>query len=84
MHEHEGIRFAIQSLAGIYIYDYLPDERVRQRINKRYIQADEHFSRLLVDPESLSSEKDSEVITMAVILSMQDVCLTTVCQLGLI
>lgn len=75
MHENEGIRCAIQSLAGVYIYDYLPDERIRQRINERYMLADAHFSNLLASPESSEIGKGSEVITMAVILSMQDVSL---------
>ncbi|KAH7175775.1 fungal-specific transcription factor domain-containing protein [Dactylonectria macrodidyma] len=76
MHENAGIRCAIQSLAGVYIYDYLPDERIRQRINERYIRADKHFSELLSSPESSEVGKGSEVITMAVILSMQDIILT--------
>ncbi|KAH7157718.1 fungal-specific transcription factor domain-containing protein [Dactylonectria estremocensis] len=76
MHENAGIRCAIQSLAGVYIYDYLPDERIRQRINERYIRADKHFSTLLASPESSEVGKGSEVITMAVILSMQDIILT--------
>ncbi|KAH8653920.1 fungal-specific transcription factor domain-containing protein [Ilyonectria robusta] len=76
MHENEGIRCAIQSLAGVYIYDYLPDERIRQRINERYVLADAHFSNLLASPESFEIGKGSEVITMAVILSMQDIILT--------
>ncbi|KAF7533350.1 hypothetical protein G7Z17_g13524 [Cylindrodendrum hubeiense] len=62
--------------SGVYIYDYLPDERIRQRINERYIMADMHFSKLLASPESSEIGKGSEVITMAVILSMQDIVLT--------
>ncbi|RSL53705.1 hypothetical protein CEP53_007672 [Fusarium sp. AF-6] len=76
MHKNEGIRYAIQSLAGVYIYDYLPDERIRQRINERYIMADEYFSKLLVAPESRRIGGGDEVITMAVLLSMQDIVLT--------
>ncbi|KAF4970443.1 hypothetical protein FSARC_2520 [Fusarium sarcochroum] len=76
MHKNEGILHAIQSLAGVYIYDYLPDERIRQRINQRYIMADEYFSKLLNAPESREVGKGAEVITMAVLLSMQDVILT--------
>ena len=73
MHENEGVRCAIQSLAGVYIYDYLPSEKIRQRINDRYAVAGAHFSKLLAAPESTEVGKGSEVITMAVILSMQDV-----------
>ncbi|KAM5346712.1 hypothetical protein ACJ41O_009717 [Fusarium nematophilum] len=76
MHNNEGILYAIQSLAGVYIYDYLPDERIRQRINERYAMADEYFRRLLVSPESRQVGGGDEVITMAVILSMQDIVLT--------
>lgn len=72
--EDAGIRSAIQSLAGVYIYDYVPDERVRKRINQRYLEADSHFSRMLADPQSCQPGQGSDVIiTMAVILSMQDV-----------
>jgi hypothetical protein len=78
MHKNEGIRYAIQSLAGVYIYDYLPDERIRQRINERYIMADEYFSKLLVAPESRRIGGGDEVITMAVLLSMQDVSVTEI------
>ncbi|SCV61181.1 uncharacterized protein FFFS_15750 [Fusarium fujikuroi] len=76
MHKNEGILHAIQSLAGMYIYDYLPDERIRQRTNQRYITADQHFSILLNAPDSMEVGKGQEVITMAVLLSMQDIVLT--------
>ncbi|KAF4965875.1 hypothetical protein FZEAL_10723 [Fusarium zealandicum] len=76
MHKNEGILHAIQSLAGVYIYDYLPDERVRKRINHRYKLADEYFSKLLIAPESREVGGGDEVITMAVLLSMQDIVLT--------
>ncbi|KAM0202241.1 hypothetical protein ACHAPQ_001724 [Fusarium lateritium] len=75
MHKNEGILHAIQSLAGVYIYDYLPDERIRQRINQRYHMADEYFCKLLNAPESKVMGKGKEVITMAVLLSMQDIVL---------
>ncbi|KAF5979012.1 hypothetical protein FCOIX_5556 [Fusarium coicis] len=76
MHKNEGILHAIQSLAGVYIYDYIPDERIRQRINQRYTMADQYFSTLLNAPESRETGKGQEVITMAVLLSMQDIVLT--------
>ncbi|EXK78861.1 hypothetical protein FOQG_16491 [Fusarium oxysporum f. sp. raphani 54005] len=76
MHKNEGILHAIQSLAGIYIYDYVPDERIRQRTNQLYVEADQYFRTLLNAPESREIGKGQEVITMAVILSMQDVVLT--------
>ncbi|KAF4992178.1 hypothetical protein FGRMN_7309 [Fusarium graminum] len=76
MHKNEGILYAIQSLAGVYIYDYLADERIRQRINQRYVMADQYFCKLLNAPESSVLGEGKEVITMAVLLSMQDIVLT--------
>ncbi|OBS17188.1 hypothetical protein FPOA_12280, partial [Fusarium poae] len=76
MGENKGILHAIQSLAGVYIYDYLPDERIRKRINERYAMANEYFVELLTAPESRMRGQGREVITMAVLLSMQDAILT--------
>jgi hypothetical protein len=76
MGKNKGILHAIQSLAGVYIYDYLPDERIRKRINERYAMANEYFVELLTAPESRMRGQGREVITMAVLLSMQDVCTT--------
>jgi hypothetical protein len=76
MGKNKGILHAIQSLAGVYIYDYLPDERIRKRINERYTMANEYFVELLNAPESRTRGQGREVITMAVLLSMQDVILT--------
>jgi hypothetical protein len=75
MGSNQGILHAIQSLAGVYIYDYLPDERIRQRINQRYAMANKYFNELLNAPESRTRGEGREVITMAVLLSMQDVCI---------
>ena len=71
MHGHEGVFYAIQSLAGIYIYDYLPEERVRNRINQRYVQADEYLTKLLNSPNK--SGGAAEAIAITVVLSLQDV-----------
>ncbi|SPJ85320.1 uncharacterized protein FTOL_11101 [Fusarium torulosum] len=51
-------------------------ERIRQRINQRYHMADEYFCKLLNAPESRVIGEGKEVITMAVLLSMQDIVLT--------
>ncbi|KIL91881.1 hypothetical protein FAVG1_04284 [Fusarium avenaceum] len=51
-------------------------ERIRQRINQRYHMADEYFCKLLNAPESRVTGEGKEVITMAVLLSMQDIVLT--------
>ncbi|KAF5981589.1 hypothetical protein FBULB1_4700 [Fusarium bulbicola] len=76
MHGNEGIMQAIICLAGIYIYDYVPDERLRQRINQRYVEADQNYIAHLNAPESREVRKGQEVITMTVLLSMLDVVLT--------
>uniref|UniRef100_A0A4E9EPU3 Transcription factor domain-containing protein n=1 Tax=Gibberella zeae TaxID=5518 RepID=A0A4E9EPU3_GIBZA len=76
MGRNKGILHAIQSLAGVYIYDYLPDERIRKRINERYTMANEYFAELLNAPQSRTRGQGREVITMAMLLSMQDVILT--------
>lgn len=84
MCSNRGILHAMQALAGVYIYDYLPDERVRQRINQRYVESNQYFIELLNDPESRMPGKGQEVITMAILLSMHDVRIlcSIVCQLS--
>jgi hypothetical protein len=74
MQENDGVRAAIQSLAGIYIYDYRPTEQIRQRVNERFAAAESRLSELLNDPIAIEADQGSEVITLSVILSMQDVC----------
>ncbi|UNI22670.1 hypothetical protein JDV02_008536 [Purpureocillium takamizusanense] len=77
MHKSDGVRAAIQSLAGIYIYDYLPRDDVRKRVNERFFEAESRLSSLLADPATTTNEgRANELITIAVILSMQDIVLT--------
>ncbi|KAJ6442031.1 Protein phosphatase inhibitor [Purpureocillium lavendulum] len=77
MHKSDGVRAAIQSLAGIYIYDYLPKDDVRKRVNDRFFEAESRLSSLLADPATTNNEgQANELITIAVILSMQDIVLT--------
>jgi hypothetical protein len=74
MHSSVGVAAAIQSLAGIYIYDYLQVDNVRERINNRFAVAEERFTELLRDPTTTCNEpRANELITIAVLLSMQDV-----------
>ncbi|ATY67016.1 hypothetical protein A9K55_000592 [Cordyceps militaris] len=75
MHEG-GVLAAIHSLAGIYIHDYLPDEKLRRRINQKFALAEARFSSLLQDSHNLGETEASELITLASLLSMQDVVLT--------
>lgn len=76
MHDSVGVLSAIQSLAGIYIHDYLPDEIVRRRVNERFAMAEARFSQLLQDPANLDARESSELVTLASLLSMQDIVLT--------
>ncbi|KAG5992055.1 hypothetical protein E4U43_003859 [Claviceps pusilla] len=77
MHKSVGVRSAIQSLAGIYIYDYQPLESIRERVNRRFEDAERRFSQLLNDPATYRDEsRANELITIGVILSMQDIVLT--------
>lgn len=71
MHESVGVLSAIQSLAGVYIYDYTKSSAIRKRVNDRFSQAEARLTHLLNDPASLKD--GSEIITIASILSMQDV-----------
>lgn len=72
MEGSEGVRCAIQSLAGVYVYDYQPLEKVSKRINLRYGQAEARLSQLLEKPD-LSVDEASELITISCIMSMHDV-----------
>ncbi|KAG6096451.1 hypothetical protein E4U14_007961 [Claviceps sp. LM454 group G7] len=77
MHKSVGVRSAIQSLAGIYIYDYQPLDSIRERVNQRFADAEKRFTQLLNDPATYCSESlANELITIGVILSMQDIVLT--------
>lgn len=70
-----GVLAAIQSLAGIYVYDYLPGDTLRRRVNERFAIAEARLSELL-QGTSLNDNESSELVTLASLLSMQDVVLT--------
>lgn len=72
MEGSEGVLCAIQSLAGIYVYDYQPMEEISRRINHRFALAEARLSHLLSRAD-LTVEEASELITILSILSMQDV-----------
>lgn len=76
MHENEGVRAAIQCLAGVYIYDYVPQPFISKRINELFGMAERRLTTLLNDPKGLKMDQGSELITIAIILSMQDVSLS--------
>lgn len=73
MHENEGVRAAIQCLAGVYIYDYVPQPSISKRINELFGMAERRLTALLNAADGLHADQGSELITIAVILSMQDV-----------
>ncbi|CAI6098060.1 unnamed protein product [Clonostachys chloroleuca] len=77
MHEQEGVRAAMQSLAGVYIYDYVPSEKIVRRVNELFRVAENRMTELLNDPEAAGDErKAQELITITTLLSMQDIVLT--------
>jgi hypothetical protein len=76
MQNREGILAAIQSLAGIYIYDYQPAEIVRRRVNQHFAEAESRLSHLLDNASTLDNQDTTELITLNSILSMQDIVLT--------
>ncbi|KAL6696554.1 fungal-specific transcription factor domain-containing protein [Trichoderma pleuroticola] len=75
MEGNNGVLCAMQSLAGIYVYDYQPLEEISRRINHRFALAEARLSQLLAKTEPTVDET-SELITIASILSMQDIVYT--------
>ncbi|KAM3560712.1 hypothetical protein ARSEF4850_003538 [Beauveria asiatica] len=67
---------AIQSLAGVYVHDYLPCDNVRRQVNRRFAIAEARLSELLRDADNLDESESGELVTLASLLSMQDVVLT--------
>ncbi|KAK4073097.1 transcriptional regulator family: Fungal Specific TF [Purpureocillium lilacinum] len=77
MHQSDGVRAAIQGLAGLYVYDYTPIDEVERRVIRKLAEAESCYSSLLANPTTAESKaSSSEAITLAVILSMQDIVLT--------
>ncbi|KAK2591013.1 hypothetical protein QQS21_011306 [Conoideocrella luteorostrata] len=73
MHQSHGIQAAIHSLAGIYVYDYQPTSSLRNQVSERFRTADNRMSYLLQNSAALTGGELDELITLLVILSMQDV-----------
>lgn len=72
MEGNDGVLYAMQSLAGIYVYDYQPLEDISRRINLQFAKAEARLSQLLAKTDP-TTEETSELITITSILSMQDV-----------
>ncbi|CEJ91022.1 hypothetical protein VHEMI06765 [[Torrubiella] hemipterigena] len=70
-----GVLAAIQSLAGIYIYDYQPSAIICEGVNRRFRQAEARLTDLLENADTLSSEDVNELVTISALLSMQDIVL---------
>jgi hypothetical protein len=73
MQQNSGVRAAIQALAGVYIYDYTPTPKVRQQVNGLFKIAESRLTELINYPTELDDNLSEELITIATLLSMQDV-----------
>jgi hypothetical protein len=72
MHKLESVGSAIQTLSGVYVYDYTQTLSLSRRINFEFASSEARLESLLRTPE-LRSQNADELITLAVLLSMQDV-----------
>ena len=73
MLSNDGIRAALLSLSGVYIYDYLPTLQISSRVNVRFSDADIRLVALLNDWPGLDSDKIDELVNISIILSTRDV-----------
>ncbi|KAJ3454325.1 hypothetical protein MRS44_018219 [Fusarium solani] len=64
-----AIASAIGCLAGMYIYDYLADERIRKAACRRYTMAAKYYQELLKELKSKRPGEGEESITLGVVLS---------------
>lgn len=71
----EGVTAAVQSLAGIYIYDYQPTDVVKYRVNQSFLQAESRLAQLIDLADVLDSGQVAELVTISAVLSMQDIVL---------
>ncbi|KAL6351800.1 hypothetical protein LRP88_14893 [Fusarium phalaenopsidis] len=65
----DAIASAIGCLAGMYIYDYLADERIREAVCRRYTMAAEYYQELLKDLKSKRPGEGEESVALGVVLS---------------
>ena len=73
MLSNDGIRAALLSLSGVYIYDYLPTMQIGNRVNARFSDADIRLVALLNDWPGLDSDQIDELVNLSIILSTRDV-----------
>ncbi|KAJ3454886.1 hypothetical protein MRS44_013486 [Fusarium solani] len=65
----DAIVSAIGCLAGMYIYDYLADELIREAVCRRYTMAPEYYKELLNGLESSRPGEGEEFVALWVVLS---------------
>lgn len=70
--ENENIRDAMDSLVGVYIFDYTSAPMVREHANASFERADTRLEELLNRPH-LDAKETNETITIMILLAMQDV-----------
>lgn len=78
MYEREGVRAAMMCVAGVYIYDYVPQPKIKKRVNELFSVAEARLTQLMNDPNALEKDCGNELITIATLLSMQDVSFNSI------
>lgn len=73
MHASSEIRAAIQELAGFFTHDDLTAASSRCQVNESFSAARGRLEGLLRNQESLTPDETTEMMTMLVILSVNDV-----------
>lgn len=63
---------AILALSGVYVYDYTRSPKLIHQINACFREAETRFAQLLCSRTTWGANK-SELISLAVLLLMQDV-----------
>ena len=72
-HANEYVRHAMDSLVGVYIFDYTKVPSVAKHANKSFALAEARLTKLLNQPRRLNTDEANEFVTITVLLSMQDV-----------
>ena len=83
MQENDGVLAAIQALAGVYIHDYMPMTRVCRKVNECFQAAESRLTELINYPTELDGNLSDELITIATLLSMEDVSYDHECRIPL-
>lgn len=77
---NEFVRNAMDSLVGVYIFDYTAAPSVSEHTNTSFARADARLTELLNKPNRDPNETN-ETITIMVLLAMQDVSCANSLQL---